>query len=228
MGYSILNDDLYQETDKSHNSSKKGKKDYSKLAFLFIIIIALFLGFFYLLNDLGNLFVSSNSNLIVEADYLDNKQSYSGDLILKSSTYSITTENSNFESNSDELLVENFDGVILFDNSSFTLSGFGESLTFDKTTLSLKNDTRVIIRALKPVFVELQNGNLGFDLYNGNINFFPQNIQKLNYDFLSVNLNLEDYSGEISFSDKLTLEGEVKFLNFTSSEGGYFSKYSFR
>ena len=226
MGYEILNDDLYQDSDKPKKHIR-GKKNFSKLILMFLVIVFLVVAVIFIFFQVDNLFLNKDTNLIVKANYLQNNQEYRGDITIKGSSYEISTQTTNFKSTSNTLEVDGFDGIIIFDNSSFVLSGVGSSLFFDNSEINVNPNSTIFIRAAKPATLSLENGNLDFNLYNGNLNFKPLISENINFDFDYLELGLQDYNGEVSFSNELEISGNTKRLNFNSDGKDYNMNFSF-
>ena len=215
MSYEILSDDIKSSSAKSYSDKKKkGKKPKFNPMYIHIAIIALIiilLGI-YLLSNIEFEFKDSKKpqELITIIGTLQHfNETYNDTIEIYSSQFTLETKNSKFDVRSEDIEIEDFNGLISLQNKSIIFQGTANKIEYGSNELNL-NGEKFILNSTKKTKIDLQFNNLKLDFKNGRIKLDSE----LNYEFGNSTIILRNsnfsmnYDGTFSFTghtDNLTL-----------------------
>ena len=210
MGYDVLSSDLFDDSKKKPSKKKKESAGFAiKPIYIHIgLIIIIILGLLYFF--IGDIDFGGDSKKVGElkivGDIKSFNETYLGDLNLYSASFILETGSGIFEESSKDVLIENFNGRILYDNNSIVLSGNCDSIEYGKNKLTIKSGN-FTLTSKKKTRINIFMDNLTLDFIEGNLKLDDM----LSHDFED---SIVDFK---NFNLTMTYDGTFTFLGYTDS-----------
>jgi hypothetical protein len=231
MGYDILSDDLFDESD-SKKATKKSKKDSKSggggkkfppfslspmvihiALIVILLLVILFLLFSNFSFDMGGEEKKEKDSLTFLGKLSGLTENYSGDLSLSSSEFVLNTPNARFKETKKEVSIESFNGTIGFENESIVFKGEAEIIEFGSNTFRLEGDSFELLSKGKTT-LNLFFENITLDFSDGT---FLIN-DHLRHEFSESKATLENYNFSLSYDGTFSISGTAEHAEISSPE----------
>lgn len=230
MAYEILNNDLFEDSDKRDKRKDKMPKlrdepdsDPSKIPIaihiILIVVVLIVIGYFVItFFDGDNMSADKELKILGGIDSFE--YNYVGNLKLKANKFEIESVSGKFSDVNKEILIANFTGMISLMNKTIIVKGNSNGINYGGNSLNLKGEEFTLTSQNKVEF-SMFFDNLSLSMSDAEIRL----ADTLSYRFKEADIELFGFNSTIIYDGTFSIEGYPNEFGIVSPTDGIYIAY---